>query len=102
MNISRNSWIKLILFAVSTIIFPPLAEELFYRQGMIYLKDKKTIIITTIFSMFLYALEHSISLYGIFIVMIWAIPLSISYIKTKNIYITITSHFIVNLIGNGA
>jgi membrane protease YdiL (CAAX protease family) len=33
--------------------------------------------------------------------MIWAVPLSIAYIKTKNIYVVMTAHFIGNLLGNG-
>lgn len=56
---------------------------------------------TTIFSMFLYALEHAFTIWGIFLCMIWALPLSISYIKTKNIYVTMTAHFICNMIVNG-
>lgn len=51
--------------------------------------------------MFLYALEHTFTIWGIFLCMIWALPLSISYIKTKNIYVTMTSHFICNMIVNG-
>lgn len=33
--------------------------------------------------------------------MVWALPLSLSYIKTKNIYVPMTTHFIGNLLGNG-
>lgn len=33
--------------------------------------------------------------------MIWALPLSVSYINTKNIYVPMTVHFIGNLLGNG-
>ncbi|MBX4258341.1 CPBP family intramembrane metalloprotease [Clostridium estertheticum] len=101
-GLERNNWLTLILFAISTIIFPPLAEELFYRKAMISFQSKKILFISTIISMLLYALEHSLSLYGISMAMIWAIPFSISYIKTKNIYIPMTAHFIVNLIMNGS
>ena len=45
-------------------------------------------------SMFLYAIEHALSWWGILLTMIWAIPLSIAYIKTKNIYVVMTAHFI--------
>ena len=51
--------------------------------------------------MFLYALEHSLTIWGILLTMIWALPLSISYIKTKNMYVPMTAHFIGNLLGNG-
>ena len=56
---------------------------------------------TTLFSMFLYALEHAFTIWGISLCMIWALPLSISYIKTKNIYVTMTAHFISNILVNG-
>lgn len=97
----RDSWLKLIIFAISTILFPSVTEETFYRKNMISFKSKGILLITTILSMFLYALEHSLTIWGIFLTMIWALPLSISYIKTKNIYIPMTAHFIGNLLGNG-
>lgn len=81
----RDSWLKLIIFAISTILFPAVTEETFYRKNMISFKSKGILLITTILSMFLYALEHSLTIWGIFLTMIWALPLSISYIKTKNI-----------------
>lgn len=99
--LKADNWLKLILFVSSTIILPSIAEEMFYRKSLIYFKDKKTLIFTTLFSMFLYALEHSFTSWGIFLCMIWALPLSISYIKTKNVYVPMTSHFICNIIVNG-
>lgn len=99
--LKRDSWFKLILFAVSTIAFPAITEETFYRKNMISFSSKRILVITTIISMFLYALEHSLTIWGIFLTMIWALPLSISYIKTKNIYVPMTAHLIGNLLGNG-
>ncbi|MDS0528495.1 CPBP family intramembrane metalloprotease [Clostridium sp. SHJSY1] len=101
-NLRVNTWSGVLLFVVSTIIFPPLAEEMFYRKAIISFKNKKTLYISTIISLFLFAVEHSLSLYGIFMVMIWGIPFSISFIKTKNMYVPMMAHFIVNLIGNGS
>ncbi len=99
--LKRDNWLKLIIFAISTILFPAITEETFYRKNMISFKSKRILIITTILSMILYALEHSLAIWGIFLTMIWALPLSISYIKTKNIYVPMTAHFIGNLLGNG-
>lgn len=99
--LKRDNWLKLIIFAISTILFPAITEETFYRKNMISFKSKRILAITTILSMFLYALEHSLTIWGIFLTMIWALPLSISYIKTKNIYVSMTAHFIGNLLGNG-
>lgn len=99
--LKRDSWFKLMIFAVSTILFPAITEETFYRKNMISFSSKGILAFTTIISMFLYALEHSLTIWGIFLTMIWALPLSISYIKTKNIYVPMTAHFIGNLLGNG-
>ena len=100
-GLRRNSWITLIIFAMSTILLPPIVEETFFRKNMISFENKVVRIITTLLGMLLYALEHSLAVWGIFLTMIWALPLSISYIKTKNVYVPMTAHFIGNLLGNG-
>ena len=100
-GLQYDTWFKLILFAVSTILLPPVAEELFYRKAMINFKNMNILLVTTLVSAFLYALEHSLSWFGIIMCMIWAIPFSISYIKTKNVYVPMMAHLIVNIFGNG-
>ena len=100
-GLRRNSWITLIIFAMSTILLPPIVEEIFYRKNMISFENKVVLIITTLLGMLMYAFEHSIAVWGILLTMIWALPLSISYIKTKNVYVPMTAHFIGNLFGNG-
>lgn len=100
-NLRRDTWLTLGVFAISTILFPAITEETFYRKNLILFDSKKTVIITTILSMFLYACEHSLSPWGISLTMIWALPLSLSYIKTRNIYVVMTAHFLGNLLGNG-
>lgn len=96
-----NNWFKLILFTFSTIILPPIVEESFYRKNLISFRNRRILVLTTLFSMFLYALEHALAIWGIFLCMIWVLPLSISYIKTKNIYVVMTAHFICNIVVNG-
>ena len=96
-----DNWIKLVFLILSTIIFPPIVEETLFRKNLISFKNNKILIFTTLLSMFLYALEHSLTLWGIFLCMIWTLPFSISYIKTKNIYVPMTAHFICNLIMKG-
>lgn len=100
-GLRRNTWFTLFLFTLSTIILPPVVEECFFRKSMILFGNKKILILTSFGGMFMYALEHALSLWGILLVMLWALPLSLSYIKTKNVYIPMTAHFIVNLLGNG-
>lgn len=96
-----DTWLRLVIFALSTMILPPVTEELFYRKSLISFKSKGILIVTAILGMFLYALEHSLSLWGIVLTMIWALPLTISYVKTKNIYVPMTAHMIGNLLENG-
>ena len=100
-GLKRDTWFKLLIFALSTIVLPPVVEELFYRQSLIAFGNTKIMLLTAFAGMFLYAVEHALSRWGILLVMIWALPLSISYMKTKNVYIPMTAHFIVNLLGNG-
>ena len=101
-GLRRDSWLTLTVFAISTILLPAVTKETFYRKNMILFDSKKAIILTTFFSMLLYALEHSLSFWVIFLTMIWVLPLSLSYIRTRNIYVVMTAHFIGNLIGNGS
>lgn len=101
-DLKRDSWFKLFLFAVSTIILPSIVEETFFRKSLIFLDNKAAMIFTMIVSMILYAAEHSLTMWGIVLSMLWALPLSISYIKTRNVFIPMTAHFIVNLGGNGS
>jgi len=86
---------------MSTILLPPIVEETFYRKNMISFENIVVLILTTLLGMLMYAIEHSLAVWGILLTMIWALPLSISYIKTKNIYVPMTAHFIGNLFGNG-
>jgi uncharacterized protein len=91
----------LLAFAVTTILLPPIAEEAFYRKGIINFDNNFLLFVTTIIGILLYASEHSLKPLGFIIASIWAVPFAISYIKTKNVYIPMTAHFICNLIFNG-
>ena len=96
-----NSWATLCAFAVVTILLPPISEEAFYRKAIISFDSKIVILISTIVSVLLYASEHSLMPVGLLQASLWAVPLSIAYIKTKDIYVCMTAHFICNLLING-
>ena len=64
-GLRRNSWITLIIFAMSTILLPPIVEETFYRKNLISFENKAVLIITTLLGMLMYALEHSLAVWGI-------------------------------------
>lgn len=96
-----DSWPKLFCFTASTIIFPAIVEETFFRKNIISMKSNGSIVITAFIGMLLFGAEHFLMPWGIIIGMIWSLPLSLSYIKTKDVYIPITAHFIVSILGNG-
>lgn len=96
-----NSWATLLAFAMVTMVLPPLAEEAFYRKAITAFDTKSILLITAAASVVLYASEHSLMPLGFFQACLWGIPLSIAYIKTKNIYICMTAHFLCNFVVNG-
>ena len=95
-----NNWPSLLCFVLSTILLPAITEETVFRKNMIVL-NKKVLLFTSLLSMLLYSLEHFLTIWGLLLGVIWAIPLTFSYIKTKDVYIPMTAHFIVGLFGNG-
>ncbi len=95
-----NNYFELLLFILSTIFLPAIVEEPIFRKNMIYLKNTKTIIITTVISACLFASIHFLSVWGIFLGIIWALPFSIAYIKTKNLYVPMTAHLICSVLAN--
>jgi uncharacterized protein len=94
---------KVFLFAVQTIFFPPLAEEMFYRKYLIVEGHGIGItVLTLLFSSVLFAAEHAIAPFGIAAYTILGIAFGLAYLRHKNIEVMMAAHFIVNLIGNGA
>ena len=96
-----NNVPTLMAFAVVTIFLPPVAEESFYRRAITAFDTRAILLATTIISILLYASEHSLMPLGLLQACLWAIPLSVAYIKTKNIYVGMTAHFLCNLAING-
>ncbi|GFP76107.1 CPBP family intramembrane glutamic endopeptidase [Clostridium fungisolvens] len=92
---------SLLAFICTTILLPPIAEEAFYRKAIVNFENRKLLIISSILGVLLFALEHSLKPLGLLTAAIWAVPLTLSYIKTKNIYVPMTAHFICNLLVNG-
>ena len=101
-KLSVHDLVGLLAFGLSTIILPPIAEELFFRRSIIVLNgSKRILILTTLISVILFGLEHSLYplgfLEGTFIGIAFVIP----YILTRNIMVTIMAHFLTNLLMNG-
>lgn len=97
-----HNWATLIAFSLVTIVLAPIAEEVFYRKSIIAFDSRIIIIISCVASMLLYASEHSLVFLGFLQACLWAVPLSLAYIKTKDVYVCMTAHFLCNLLVNGA
>ena len=90
--------LTLVLFALIFLVLKPIAEETFFRGCLISFETKSMMILTSVASIFLFAITHSFSLWGIISAAILAVPLTLVFLKTRNFYITMTAHFIVNLL----
>ncbi len=99
-KMSVHGWGDLLLFTCGTVLLPPLAQELFYRKSLIRDSSGGVLVVTSIFSILMYSVEHGIGWLGIVESACLAIPFTISYVKTRNVYVVITAHLILNLIGN--
>jgi hypothetical protein len=100
-KIKSDTPFKLFLFGMQTILFPPLAEEIFYRKYLIVYDSKTKTAVTILISSFLFAAEHAIYPFGIVTYMILGFAFGLAYLKHKNIYVMMTAHFLSNTIGNG-
>lgn len=99
-NFQVEGVIQVIILAITTLFLAPITEECFYRQGIISGESKKMLLLTSVINMVLFAVVHAFAPWGIFLVMLWALPLTWAFLKTRNIYIVITAHMIVSIIGN--
>jgi len=92
---------EIILFAFSTIFLMPVAEELFFRKACIRTEHGTFVLVLTfICGTVLYALSHALGWLGILEYLIIGVPLGLSYVLTRNIYVPIMAHMIVNIIEN--
>mgnify|MGYP004450898787 FL=1 len=84
---------------LSTVILAPLAEELFFR-GVLFSKISSytTISIGIIISSILFGLLHGVD--GFIGALVFGMCMCILFLKTSNILITMTVHFLNNLIAS--
>ncbi|MBR6460095.1 MAG: CPBP family intramembrane metalloprotease [Actinomycetaceae bacterium] len=100
-KIPAHTPFEMVLFAVQTIIFPPLAEEMFYRKYLISFRGRGIMWMSALFSSILFAATHALSPFGIATYTILGMGFACAYIMHKNIGANIMAHFLTNLIANG-
>lgn len=90
--ITRNDIFPTMMYALMMIIMKPVAEELFFRKAIISFGSKKRVFVLTIVSLLLCAVTRAHGLLGIAEWIIMAIPVTIAYVATRNIYISVMAH----------
>lgn len=61
-SLKADNAFELVLFIGSTILFPAAVEETFYRKNLICFQNRRALLLTALFSMFLYAPEHALTI----------------------------------------
>ncbi len=98
--IYHNELLPTIVYALMMIVLKPVAEELFYRKALIRFGSKKKVFLFTLLSLVLCALSRAHGLLGIAEWMLMALPVTIAYVATRNIYISLMAHVLFEFYDN--
>ncbi len=90
--ITHNDIIPTVFYAIMMIIMKPVAEELFFRKAIIKFGSKKRVLALTLVSLLLCAITRAHGLLGIAEWVLMALPVTIAYVVTRNIYISVMAH----------
>ena len=95
-----ESILNILLYAAAMILLPPLAEGLFFRKAVICSPELDIMPFTVLIGLFLCAVSHALDWPGIIEMFLIALPVTICYVLTRNIYISIAAHFLFQLVTN--
>ncbi len=98
--IVHNDIIPTLFYALMMIVMKPVAEEFFFRKALIKFDNKKQTIIFTVISLVLCALTRAHGPLGILEWVIMALPVTVAYILSKNIYISVMAHVLFEFYDN--
>lgn len=96
-----ESYLSFLLYSVIMLILMPVGEELFFRYALVSFSSKKATALTVIFSLLLYVAMNADHPSGFLTLTVPAIVLTVAYLLTKNIYLTIIVHVIYSIVLNG-
>ncbi len=98
--IYRNELGPTLMYAAMMIVLKPVAEELFFRKAIIKFGSRKKVLAFTCLSLLLCALSRAHGLLGIAEWMLMALPVTIAYVATRNIYISVMAHVLFEFYDN--
>ncbi|WP_155828013.1 CPBP family glutamic-type intramembrane protease [Butyrivibrio sp. VCB2006] len=90
--ITRNDILPTFFYALMMIVMKPVAEELFFRKAIISFGSKKRVFVLTLISLILCSVTRAHGFLGIAEWMLMAIPVTVAYVVTRNIYISVMAH----------
>ncbi len=98
--IYRNELFPTLMYAVMMIVLKPVAEELFFRKALIKFGSKKKVVAFSVLSLLLCAISRAHGFLGIAEWMLMALPVTIAYVATRNIYISLMAHVLFEFYDN--
>ena len=98
--IYHNELLPTLVYALMMILLKPIAEELFFRKALIGFGSKKMVLLYTLISLVLCALTRAHGLLGIAEWILMALPVTIAYVATRNIYISLMAHVLFEFYDN--
>ena len=98
--IYHNELLPTLMYAIMMIVLKPVAEELFFRKALIKFGSKKKVFAFTVLSLLLCALTRAHGLLGIAEWVLMALPVTIAYVATRNIYISLMAHVLFEFYDN--
>ena len=98
---TKNEIVPLLFLCLMDMIMRPVAEGIFYRKAIISFDNKKKMEILTIVSLILCSITRAHGLVGIVTIIILALPVTIAYLVTKNIYVSIMAQIFFELYNTG-
>lgn len=97
----RNELAPLLLKCLLFMVIKPVAEGLFYRKAIILFDNKKKMVLLTIASLLLCSITLAHGLVGITTFILMALPVTIAYLVTKNVYVSIMAQFLFEVYNTG-
>ena len=90
--ITHNDILPTVFYAIMMIVMKPVAEELFFRKAIIKFGSDKRVFVMCIVSLLLCAVTRAHGLLGIGEWVLMALPVTIAYVISRNIYISVMAH----------
>ena len=91
----ENSYIGEALYAVTIMFLGPISNELFYRKAVMNFSSIPATAASFLLGLMLCGLGSAYLPLGIIEAVILALPYAVSYMLTRNVYVTITVHILM-------